>query len=263
MGDWVVFLALLLVCVSQIRNALPPICRTACGGHKVAPSDAKSALRKRFPMAHSMENRHSPAKSVSTLVTATPLSTLPAPQLRSSTLRSRSMRGRSTCRQRKAQRKMSTNTIRVSLPTDLVICALAWRKTRWIRRRWRAPGYAPVADPCGIAGGEHPHQGIGGDSVFYKRTVNGQTADYGDKGSLLPPSALRPKWKRGTQVEVAWGPRYNHGGGYSYRLCSADNELTEECFQKTPLAFDKTKQVRPCAQLSHRHMDGCVVDCHI
>ena len=33
-----------------------------------------------------------------------------------------------------------------------------------------------------------------------------------------------------------------HGGGYSYRLCKADQELTEECFQKTPLAFDKTKQ---------------------
>lgn len=36
--------------------------------------------------------------------------------------------------------------------------------------------------------------------------------------------------------------RSQHGGGYSYRLCKADQELTEECFQKTPLAFDKTKQ---------------------
>ena len=73
--------------------------------------------------------------------------------------------------------------------------------------------------------------------------------------------------RTGSQVEVAWGPRYNHGGGYSYvrprptflyprsladrsmrvcprlqRLCKADKELTEECFQQTPLAFDKTKQ---------------------
>ena len=32
------------------------------------------------------------------------------------------------------------------------------------------------------------------------------------------------------------------GGGYSYRLCKGDQELTEECFQKTPLDFDKTKQ---------------------
>jgi hypothetical protein len=29
----------------------------------------------------------------------------------------------------------------------------------------------------------------------------------------------------------------NHGGGYQYRLCSADVPLTEECFQKTPLNF--------------------------
>ena len=27
------------------------------------------------------------------------------------------------------------------------------------------------------------------------------------------------------------------GGGYSYRLCKADQELTEECFQKTPLPW--------------------------
>ena len=26
------------------------------------------------------------------------------------------------------------------------------------------------------------------------------------------------------------------------RLCKADKDLTEECFQQTPLAFDKTKQ---------------------
>lgn len=30
--------------------------------------------------------------------------------------------------------------------------------------------------------------------------------------------------------------------GYQYRLCPANEELTEECFQKTPLAFDRTKQ---------------------
>ena len=31
---------------------------------------------------------------------------------------------------------------------------------------WRAPGYAPVVDPCGQAGGEYNGQHIGGDSVF-------------------------------------------------------------------------------------------------
>jgi hypothetical protein len=48
----------------------------------------------------------------------------------------------------------------------------------------------------------------------------------------------------GTYVEVAWGPLYNHGGGYSYRLCPLDNGggITEECFQRTPLQFDINKQ---------------------
>ena len=32
-------------------------------------------------------------------------------------------------------------------------------------------------------------------------------------------------------------PLANHGGGYQYRLCSASENLTEQCFQKTPLAF--------------------------
>ena len=39
------------------------------------------------------------------------------------------------------------------------------------------------------------------------------------------------------------GCRYNHGGGYQYRLWPASEPLTEECFQKIPLAFDTTKQV--------------------
>ena len=117
-------------------------------------------------------------------------------------------------------------------------------------------------DPCGQAGGEYKGQNIGGDSVFTTTSLS----KMGDMGSKLPTSKLLPRWVAGTQVEVAWvrllwqptlstrplyafvlassqGPRYNHGGGYSYRLCKGDQELTEECFQKTPLAFDKTKQM--------------------
>ena len=30
--------------------------------------------------------------------------------------------------------------------------------------------------------------------------------------------------------------------GYQYRICPADQPLTEACFQRTPLAFDRTKQ---------------------
>ena len=29
----------------------------------------------------------------------------------------------------------------------------------------------------------------------------------------------------------------NHGGGYAFRLCKSDRELTEACFAETPLRF--------------------------
>lgn len=99
---------------------------------------------------------------------------------------------------------------------------------------WRAPGTAPVIDPCGQAGGKYPATPMGGDSVFY--TTNFSTM--GDFGSGLPPtSGHLPKWVAGSDVQVAWGMRFNHGGGYSYRICPADSKLTEECFQQTPLDF--------------------------
>lgn len=106
---------------------------------------------------------------------------------------------------------------------------------------WRAPGFAPVVDPCGQAGGEFGYQKLGGDSVFYNTSMSGM----GMLGSQLPatPAAERTTWKAGSSVEVAWGVRYNHGGGYSYRLCPAGEPLTEACFQRTPLDFDRTKQV--------------------
>ena len=46
---------------------------------------------------------------------------------------------------------------------------------------------------------------------------------------------------RGKTADVGWSMDANHGGGYSYRLCKINNgersELTEECFQRTPLKF--------------------------
>eukprot|EP00419_Tripos_fusus_P012397 CAMPEP_0172667152 /NCGR_PEP_ID=MMETSP1074-20121228/8242_1 /TAXON_ID=2916 /ORGANISM="Ceratium fusus, Strain PA161109" /LENGTH=438 /DNA_ID=CAMNT_0013483619 /DNA_START=59 /DNA_END=1376 /DNA_ORIENTATION=+ len=106
---------------------------------------------------------------------------------------------------------------------------------------WRAPGFAPVVDPCGQAGGEFAYQKLGGDSVFYNTSMAGK----GMMGSKLPPTPVadRTRWVAGTWVEVAWGPRYNHGGGYQYRLCPATEPLTEECFQRHPLDFDRGKQV--------------------
>jgi len=104
---------------------------------------------------------------------------------------------------------------------------------------WRAPGSAPVIDPCGQAGGRISTCPIGGDSVF----TNTSMAKMGDFGSkVLPLSSSKVRWAAGSSVEVAWGIRYNHGGGYQYRLCPASSPLTEECFQKMPLEFDRTKQ---------------------
>eukprot|EP00911_Craspedida_sp_UC1_P002862 UC1_evm2s2095 len=75
---------------------------------------------------------------------------------------------------------------------------------------WRAPGHAPVVDACGQAGGEYGYQHLGGDSVFANTSLAGK----GMMGSLLPatPRANRTKWIAGSEVQVAWGPRYNHGG---------------------------------------------------
>ena len=52
-------------------------------------------------------------------------------------------------------------------------------KGDWTKHHpWRAPGYAPVADPCGMAGG-YSHEGVGGGD-----TPNG--ANHFDRGSELP-----------------------------------------------------------------------------
>lgn len=57
---------------------------------------------------------------------------------------------------------------------------------------------------------------------------------------------ITTEWKVGAIVEAAWGLTANHGGGYSYRLCPGSHDdglnLTEECFQKTPLKFDGDTQ---------------------
>ena len=97
---------------------------------------------------------------------------------------------------------------------------------------WRAPGFAPVVDVCGVAGGG-PHPG-GGAGVFTKT----QWAQQGDAGSrVLPPSPSGTVWTAGTVAEVAWGLRANHGGGYQYRICPSTAALTEDCMQRNPLPF--------------------------
>ena len=101
---------------------------------------------------------------------------------------------------------------------------------------WRAPGDAPVFDACGLAGGNHEANPTCG----YDTSPN---AKLGDKGSSL--NATAPVvFKRGSHVEVAWNLQANHGGGYIYRLCDASEPLTEECFRRTPLAFEGRSSFR-------------------
>lgn len=59
----------------------------------------------------------------------------------------------------------------------------------------------------------------------------------GTLGTDSAPLIDRTRWVAGSEVEVAWGINANHGGGYQYRLCPANSDLSEECFQQTPLAF--------------------------
>jgi len=105
---------------------------------------------------------------------------------------------------------------------------------------WRAPGYAPVVDPCGQAGGKYKQTPMGGDSAYYTTKY----ATMGDLGTqVLPEGPSMATWKAGSSVQVTWGMRYNHGGGYQYRIAPLSSDLTEKTFQKMPLEFDITKQV--------------------
>ena len=38
-------------------------------------------------------------------------------------------------------------------------------------------------------------------------------------------------------MEVSSYIHANHAGGWTFRLCKAEEELTEECFQRTPVPF--------------------------
>ena len=100
----------------------------------------------------------------------------------------------------------------------------------WTRYHpWRAPGHAPVADPCGMAGAYKTFNPVGGETPIGAKQF--------DKGSLLPKSQRPAKWLSGGVMEVGWMPASNHGGGYVYSLCPANESLTEACFRRTTLPF--------------------------
>jgi len=88
---------------------------------------------------------------------------------------------------------------------------------------WFAPGTAPVESPCGLW------------HTFVNAPSNGDGRDL--------PGTERPLWRAGSEVEVAWHLFVNHFGGYSYRLCPAEREQTEECFQQHHLQFAGSETV--------------------
>jgi hypothetical protein len=95
---------------------------------------------------------------------------------------------------------------------------------------WRAPGFAPVMDPCGVVSGGQNH------APYYHPTIPNDM-----KGTELPeldPADVpKQQWIRGSEQDVAWNMIANHGGGYAYRLCPKSGKLTEACFQKHHLKF--------------------------
>ena len=104
---------------------------------------------------------------------------------------------------------------------------------------WRAPGSAVPADPCGVAGGDQHgvHQTAGGEYFPTKH------AKIGDHGSKLQPYFSGANWKAGSVVEASWFIQANHAGGYYYRLCPADEELSEACFERTPVPWGSNETI--------------------
>ena len=98
----------------------------------------------------------------------------------------------------------------------------------------RSPGNAPVIDACGSAGGRFAGQGEGGAGAVFQ---NSSVASQGDVGSRLPPMPSQATVRAGGLLETGWTVMANHGGGYAYRIASAEGPLTEEEFRKNPLDF--------------------------
>jgi len=96
---------------------------------------------------------------------------------------------------------------------------------------WRAPGYAPVENACGIAGG-WDQEGAPGNGGYPPAGIK-----QGMLGTDLPevPQEHQARWEAGSLQNVSWSITANHGGGYQYRLCPKSRGLTEDCFQDMPL----------------------------
>jgi len=103
---------------------------------------------------------------------------------------------------------------------------------------WRAPGKAPVFDPCGMAGGRLTEAF---NAAAYNTTRYAKMGDLGTQ--VLKPRPSGTVWRRGGTAKTRWQLTASHGGGYIYRLCPASESLTEECFKRTPLEWATSTHV--------------------
>lgn len=105
---------------------------------------------------------------------------------------------------------------------------------------WRAPGYAPVESPCGLAGGWYT-QGAPGNGGYPPTGIK-----QGRDGRTMPmPVGVHTTWKAGSTQKVSWSITANHGGGYAYRLCAKNDarNLSEACFAEGNLKFANDETV--------------------
>ena len=109
---------------------------------------------------------------------------------------------------------------------------------------WSAPGAAPVLSPCGTMGGKGGPCDEGATDEQFGDCCGSGCGGFalgGNAENYEWPEIPVTEWNRGSFHEVAWYNYANHAGGYSYRLCKMPeggmSEVTEECFQQTPLDF--------------------------
>jgi len=100
---------------------------------------------------------------------------------------------------------------------------------------WRAPGFAPVYDSCGIASGVPAGVDPGPINPSPVGIKQGMSLQ-----DLPKIPFVKKQWPAGSIQEAAWRFSANHGGGYAYRLCPKSEfsaKSTEACFQKHHLQF--------------------------
>ena len=84
---------------------------------------------------------------------------------------------------------------------------------------WRAPGTAPVFSPCG---GFCQNANVGSPKGCEVGQQPGP--DWTIIKGIDLPQTKRTVWTAGSSARVGFTALYNHGGGYSYRLCPAGEE---------------------------------------